>query len=358
MKKYLSWIVCAVLVVGSVFLSKKQTFSIAGAGNGVAEEFTTIEELGEVLAWMSEKSGNETEPVVYTESGNALAETTVKDYTSGSFRISTSFGMSQEVNFNGQEQRVGASMEREMTCYFTETASYYEVDAYIQTKSEQGEGGMYTNRATSHSTIRIKEKLYVDDTHFLVYIEEYTIAIRAKDAEGNSIDQEEINFEPIKHKWIDFSEYEDASMLELMHTVNGANFGIMTTIGSYMLQNEDEKMFYRSGDTYTLRESHGEGLVALFLGVEDVDADIPKDASLSVDFTVNLSAPKNPFISLYFDMSGEYRETIPTGVDTKSEYNSKVEAVELMQCEIFEINNTVVNMPTGTFYNPEDFDIV
>lgn len=363
MKKYISCIVCAILIVISIIVSGKKNTLIAGSGNGVGEKVSTVEELGDVLSWLSDRSGMEVEPTSYTDKQNetntrSLLETETKnEYTSGSFRIFTFAGISSEANYNGNEKKVSMNMKRDMTCYFTQTACYYEVDAYIQAKSSSKEYDSSTgmSNSLSNSTIRIKENLYVDETHVLVYIEDFTIAVRAKDDEGEKVEQETMNFEPIFNKWIDMSTYNDGGLLSSAHSVTERNFKVLGILGSYMVQNEEEKMFSRSGNQYTLLKTHEIALIGSLLNMEEVNLSLLKDASLEVDFSVDVSTPQKPNFNLFYAMSQENRQEIETGLGSKSIYEAKAESVEDMRCEIFEINNTVVKMPKGKFYKPEDF---
>ena len=98
MKSYVSLIVCAILVVTSGIMTglSESNLSVAGAGNGVAEKVTNIEELGGVLTWSSKTSKDSSELASYPggrKDGEYILladeENKIEEYTSVSLNVAT-----------------------------------------------------------------------------------------------------------------------------------------------------------------------------------------------------------------------------------------------------------------------------
>lgn len=357
MKSYVSLIVCAILVVTSCIMTglSESNLSVAGAGNGVAEKVTNIEELGGVLTWSSKTSKDSSELASYPggrKDGEYILladeENKIEEYTSVSLNVATETETYSSSSLDGESQETSISMKRNMTCYMTNAACYYEIDAFIQTK--------ISAKSTRNSTIMIKSKVYVDETKFLIYIEDLTVASRTNNAEGEKVETKTVNYEPVFNKWIDMTDLADGYIAEVMRSVSQRNLKVMSTFGVYMLQNANEKMFNKSGSRYTLLESKERGLIESLLSIDAVGAgNIDNDASIDVNFDVDLSVPKIPKMNLFYTLNSKVEREVQTSDDSVSRYRYQTRAAENMQCRIFEINNTVVKMPRGKLYEVEDF---
>lgn len=347
MKKYFSWVICAVLVVVSLLVMPMQNASLAGAGNKRAEKVESVEELGDVLAWLTGGDSSEIEPTAY-DYNTPLSTGESEKYESATLYFVTDVGFEMRVD----NQTAKTTMKREMTCYVTEDAWYYDIEAYIQTK--QTSGG-----AVSNTAIKMSMDLYVSENTCLVYFDELSIFTRRVVREqGEEIDKtnevENPNYEPMLRKWIDLSENG-----EELQDVTVMNEEILSTLGGYISRHEDDNLFAQSADTYTLRNQFRMEFVAALLGIEGGVSDIPEGASFDSEFEVDLSTPKCPKMNVYYNVSGTNQIDMPYFEDGEilySKYSQNITAVERMGCEISEINNTVVKEPNGEIYSLKDFE--
>ncbi len=361
MKKWISFGLSLVLIVASIFFAIDAGAVSAGAGNGQGKSVRSVEELSDVMEWIGQNFGAQYAESALSGGGSNVAfgdddesfsdnnsgfggdeEIERTKYTSVTLQFKTVYGLDTNSSYSGDRSTESMSMQREMTCYFTTKACYYDIDATIRNRSSSEIG-------TVNSAVRIKAQMFVNKKKFLMRFEEFSVLNRYNYEDEEMMeeveDEETRNFEPMLYKWLDCSEVGGGVLLGMISEVTEENFEIMSILGSYMqTDEEDGKRFSKSGSVYNLKSSYVKSLCSTLLDMPDKAID--KDSS----FVVDLSANKAPKMML--DMLIDYDENhdYPNG-----SYHVSAKGAENLYCCISNINNTVVSAPNAKTYDLEDF---
>lgn len=362
MKKITSWVVCTVLLVATVVLSFGTADSYGGSAGGTPEKLTTVEEVTEVLDWLSTRSKTtaSTKGVLTTDGNGGKAadnnenkETPENKYTSVTLRFTNAGSVSSSSRYSGNSksssQRSSVSFEREMTCYFSKDASFYDVSFYANSSSR-------VDSASSKSYTKLKAKFYMDDQHLYLYISEFVVGRSGTDSDGEAIEYDEpADYSDKLNKWIDFTTLGSGGAFDSFTSINDTNFKIMSTIGTHMESKEDESVFSKSGKRYNMKKAYTTELCKDIFRLSG-GSSLSEDFIDDVEFSVDMSSAKKPSLDFFYSIKGDDDESYSLG----SYYYSSsydVSATEKMKCEISNVNNTSVKMPKGRIYSPVDFGI-
>lgn len=308
MKKTLSTLVCALLIAVSVFISvdtEKVTF---GAGNGVNKKIESVEEVSNLLQSFLEKDYG----AKLTSNDDKNDETSKEKYTSATIEFTTKAGVDANYNIEGYGRIVQhVTMDRKMTCYFTENSAYYKTEAFI--KSSSGEGDKEVTQM-----IKLNGEVFFCDVTY----------IRINEFVTSSIDNMP-DMSQTYGKWFELSrEYTNQLM-----DVNKMNYAIMAMIGEYV---EDKDKFNKSGSVYNLKEQYFKELFGDMSSTLGANINAYKNGLFKLDLTEKTK----PKISLY------YKET-----------NSNIMIAEYLDMKISNVNNTIAEFPKDvTIYSQEDFE--
>ncbi len=319
MKKYVSIIVCAILIGLSIFLSVDTEKVSYGAGNGVNAKINSVDEVADVL--QSFVNGGTT---LTSLTSNNEEDDNSKKYTSATFVFETSakVGISQSSSKSSSSANI--KLDKTMTCYFTETSSYYIIDAVIRNSSSSWYD---TESSSSSSNIKMKMELYMSDETIYIRFKEFTLATRTTYKETNSKIN---NFKPILNKWFDFTGFSEGdSILE----VNEDNYKIMSTIGKYV-RNYKEEGFTKSGGVYNLKEDNVVKLCNEIFKI--VGGSSLGDELDDKYFTLNMSNVENPIMELFYAYDNE---------ESGQGLSYSVNCAEKTKMSIKNINNTVAEFP-------------
>ncbi len=319
MKKYLSWVICAILLFAAWFLPQNDAAVIAGGGNGKSEKVDSVKDVGNVLRTLC--NTNTTKDYIELASFQNNAEENIEEeYTSVTLEFDTVVNFSAKYNW----KTVTRDMQRSMTCYFTPKEAYYIV-SYNSCSSDEENGG---------SGISMAFELYInmEENIGLMKVSRYSMAIKNQDAEPNKFPEGALN------KWVD--------MQDAFFEVNEKNYLQMAIIGEYILSAESDK-FLKSGDTYSLKKNSAKELCCTLADIIGAATDMSffKDA----EFSVNLSSKTSPVIAMLY--------TIKQSTERYENDQYEMKAGERMTCRISNINNTVINFPSNIqTYNISDFE--
>ena len=332
MRKYVSWIVGAVLVGAALLAPNGGTASIAGTGTGESAKITQVKQVGELLACLSEKTGEE--PMVYTAPTsikNMAAKSQQEEYESVTLSIESSANIITKWGENTYSQSSSTTkMTRSLQCYFTKDEAFYVADATIITSSSS------SSRNKSNKALSVAFELYIGEEVQCVKITrwgaKYNYTIDGEKMDGENDDDAILS--EIINRWVDAEE-----LGETLISINALNYEILSIFGEYILEVDSNK-FVKSGNTYSLKSGSAKELCSEICGLTDGF----DEASFSVD----LSNATSPCINFLYTADYSHKD---------SNYSVSYKGGEMSTIVLSNINNTVINFPEDiTVYSLEDFE--
>jgi hypothetical protein len=322
MRKYISLIVCVVLLVIAMVMGRPESSNVTiGAGNGKPETIATAEEFVDVLDFFESfefKTSSSAEAGGVT--GFATKQDSSEKYTSATF-YNKSKGT---VNMSQGGYGANSTFSRELTIYLTETAAYYKSVGVVMTKSTSEE-------YKTSLRLNFDFEMYITTNLCLVKFERFDIGATGEGTEDVPTDL----FKPsMMRKWISSEE-----LGEIFMYVNQENYALLGEIGDYF---EDYKFtkFTKNGDVYKINEEFfGDAMDIIF-------GDIPAPEDIKGNFVVDLSAKTNPRIKMTMSYSDIFSEI-------------SMSAYEENYISFSNINNTVIkfNVDAKNIYHLDDFGI-
>lgn len=309
--------ISVVLVVSSFFFGRGKDGIEAGAGEGVDQEVTTIEQLSDVLYAFADVSqpNDSVAPMAYGGAADA--------YTSATVRFETT--AVAEVSLLGVYSTV--AIERQMTAYFAGDAVYYEVQADVRTKSGTENVSNDTKRWAT-----LDMELYMDDTHSLLRFNDLQVISSNKTAKYDPSDMSDVC-----GKWYDMSTAGEA--YGSLVASNASNYQTLALLGRYIWNFKDDGFAKIGRDKYELNEESATAFCVDTVQLLELEA----DASHFKDpiFALDLSNARAPRITIEYEMSAD-------SIDTQTYYGQtqwyvlSQSAAEQIRCEIAHINNTQI----------------
>ncbi len=300
MKKYISWVVCAVLLFSAMLLPKFNPIEI-GKGSGVGQKVESVEEVADILC----SFGATEDELNQMMSTNTVEQTNTHKSVTLEFEINRSFSMWQK-----STRKQFLSSQSRMTMYIDDEKVYYRAESDTFQEAPLGE----EMKRVSSSPV------------FDLYVFGEQVFLKVMQGAGEGFPKELLN------KWVDMGDGA-----EMFQAVTGMNLLIMSTIGQYIL-NCEEDIFSRSGNTYTLNSTAAKTLWGqLSFG------EIKEDEFDEAEFFVDLSSKRSPFFSA--------RCTV-----TEKGEGSSFWWGEHVKCRLSNIDNTKVNFPQNVeIYNLFDY---
>ncbi len=332
MKKFISVIVCAILVGISAVLNIDTEKVTCGAGNGVNEQIKNVSEVADVLESFGLSSS--TRLTALSDSDDE------KEYSSATIVFETVGGMSSSSTVSGSgSSSSNMYMDKMMTCYFTEDASYYDVEAYIRSSASVSASG----ESDSNSSVqKIKAQLYIDADNVFVRFTEFSITSNKTETLPD--------FKKILNKWIDVSEGHGS----IITNINDDNYEQMSIIGKY-IRNYEEDGFTRDGDFYQMKTDEVKSLCRELFRVAG-GSSVADDIKTS-SFTLNLSNAQHPVMELFYSINVE-KESSGSSY-ASNYYKVQCSGEERTKITLSNINNTIVEFnESAKIYDADDFEDV
>lgn len=338
MRKYVSWIVGAILIIVALLVPNGGISAIAGAGTGSGAKITKVKQVGELLAGFSQKAG--VSPIVdkvSTPSIEAIkAQASKEEYQSVTLSIDTTASTTSNSSYSRGSAAASSDIKRSMTCYFTETEAFYVVDATINSRSSSSYYGDEYNSAYNHETslaLSVAFELYIGEEEQLLKITRWGTKYSTNNEDDEDNDSYLIPTGGI-NKWMDVAEFGDVVL-----SVNAFNYEILTIFGEYILDVGTDK-FVQSGNRYSLKSSNAKELCTQICGLEK--------GFEEAEFSVDLSNAQNPYVNFLYTVD----------FSNHSEgYNATYYGGEWTTISLSNVNNTVINFPEDvTVYSMEDFE--
>ncbi len=310
MKKYISIIICAVLLAFA-FISNTQTESeiISGRGNGVDSKVTTAEEFVDVLNYFNHYKMLSAEEGKVENSNNLYAsELNTKanslKYTSATFYNKSRISMEYVTDGSDYSEKQKTNMTRELTINFTETAALYHSVGTIMQSSKMQHG---EEKIDSSMYFDFDMEIYMTTKVCYIKFNKFNIFgdDSAPDIKNNML-----------NKW-----YNAGSLEEDLLDINQANIAILGSIGDYFEEYQFSK-FDQKNKTYVLEKNYFQEVFSSIIGVS-----VPKD--IKGEFIVNLSEETQPKIKLLYS----YNDNGTAWVNAYEENN----------IIISYINNTIID---------------
>ncbi len=330
LKNYLALVLCIVLLVPVAISVMPQPTVMGGAGNGIDEKVTTLKQTADVVEFVAERlsqmgSGQQPYSIVNSDE--------IPVYTSATWYDETAYTMVHsyrtEIDAPGGEDdqrsdgRTWERLERRMTVYLTETASYYISEGTLSVwQDNYSEGETYS--------VDFKMHLYISAERKLLKYEKLDVASSSTGATADDFRKLK-TFEDV---WIDFTE--DRFVVQEAIEVSQSNNRVLSVMGDYF--RESKENFDKSGEIYTLQAQHLDSFMNAYLDQRETLE------HYEGGFTVDLSNTTRPAFTLDLDVNDFYEWERSLG---GYKYSSSGH-VDQQGYEIFafaNINNTVISIP-------------
>ncbi len=278
MKKFISLIICAVLLIVA-FISDVPNSAeiIAGRGKGVDSEVTNAQEFANVLNYFNEYKMKPVQDGIAKQNNDFFSiETNEKqeeneEYTSATFyNKSKAYSEIYTTNNKGSVRQT-TTFTRELTINFTETAAYYHSVGLVMQKQT-----IYQNEPVRES--KIESGIFDFDVDVYITTQNCWVKFNKFDVMGMEDDSIPNVSANMLNIWFDASN----EFCEMVLRLNQVNLDILGSIGEFFNEFKFSK-FKQNNKYYTLEEKY-----------------LPKD--MRGEFTVNLrdeTQPKMRIIQSY-----------------------------------------------------------
>ncbi len=335
MKKYISLIICSVLlVIAMVMGSPAKADVVSGRGNGNDTRVTTVEQFVDVLDFFNNyeiksvgDESSQTEGSGFASSlDDLIGGNNDAIYTSATFYNKSRATSDQRYSYEGMSSESHATQTRELTIYLTKTSAFYHsVGAVMQNGTSTSSGG-----ETERYSMVMDFDMEIYMTAKVCYIKFNKFDMTAS---GDDVENENFVTSNMLGKWFDAGEL-GVYFLQ----INAQNYEILGDIGDYF---DEFKLsnFNQSNNVYTLREDYIQEVFSMIFGMS-----FPDDVRGS--FSLNLSNKVRPTMSLIQAYSlNEYESGYSINASSYAENNM-----------VFKnINNTVVQFKANRIYDLKDY---
>ncbi len=337
-KRILSFVLAIILLIGCFVLNYVNNGIVTvGPGNGVDEKVDDPVKLAEVLNYLGEYklsrgvASNNSGGVVYlsdTENEDEIeAEVSKTKYTGATIIITTSLSASSSTDnpqyISNKLAESEQQVNRELTMYFTEDATYYSSNGY-STLHMKYDGG-------DDKFIYIRFDMEAYTTATSEYVKFYDLFLTTS--------SETVQLKATtKGRWIKVPQDTVGDLID----VDGENREVLSSFGEmvellvkYDMVEAGSSARLDEGDFISAIKQEGDKVPGLF-----------DDAS--IDFTIDLTNPTCPTISSISVVDSKKTSAITTGYDNF--FNPETVTVTIFNksnivqnITIKNINNTVIN---------------
>lgn len=317
LKKYIALGLCAILTVtGGVLSANAKTVQVeVGAGNGKSEKVETVEEFAD--AW--EAAGElllgitDNENVSVDLCASKLADESAKKYTSVTIALESQSSSRNYTQIGDGSTTTRSVMDRTMTCSFTETESYYNVDATIYNYTNRSYGENWEDKTT---TMDMCFEMYLNkaEGHSAIRFDRFNMSEIVKNKDGekdNSGSFASMNalVDVLEGKWLSSEMIGGENIFQM---VNASNYTVFEIFGKYLDMQDQEGVFAKSGKTYTLNEEYADAMLfelvgsviggASITGVEEESGEDNPLEGFSMIFKADLSVATQPKLNCIYSV--------------------------------------------------------
>ncbi len=330
MKKYVSLIVCSVLLAIAIIIGMpEQTNVTYGRGNGQDCKVKNIEQFSEMLDFFDNyqiKSSNEksikSSVSGFSSSIDNSVEAKNENYTSATFYNKSRGASSYSSTYEGMSISYRMTFMRELTIYLTQTAAYYKSVGTIMSKSS------YSSAQESESSSNVMDfdvEFYITSEKSYIKFNKFDITTSDTDDEVNFVTTDMLN------KWFDSAEGA-----EYLLEMNQENYEILSSINNYFERNKFSN-FKQSNNVYTIKDDLVNDFCSFVLG-----GTLPDNAKGSVK--INLSNNTKPTVTLI----ASYSNNDGSGSASSNLYTED-------NIVFSNINNTIAQFNANKIYDLNDF---
>ncbi len=315
MKKYISLIVCAVLLIVAFAIgTPAKTGIIAGAGDGKGSHINTVEQFVDVIDFFENYELTSSGVTAQTEGTGYSATNSQSAYNSATFYNKSRATVNSYTSRDSYSYSSNSNYTREMTIYLTQGAALYHSVGVILSNTSVNSSGESKDVVM---TFDFDMHIYFTADSCLVYFAKWNVT--SSDADVTSA----YNFvkPSMLNKW-----YDAGVLGEMLLSVNEENYEVLGAIGDYFDEYKTSK-FKTSGKVYTLEDDYVYEVFSLMFGTS-----YPED--VRGGFTLNLSDSFRPTLS----MTEAYSMS-----NFESSYSYEITAYSENNMVFSNINNTVIN---------------
>ncbi len=330
MKKYISLIVCSVLLIFALVLgAPAKEVVVAGRGSGSDSRVTTVEQFVDVLDFFSNYEVQVPGVSAHSDaSGYAASQQDEQIYTSATFYNKSKATVNSTSSYEGMTQSMSSNYTREMSIYLTKTAALYHSVGVVLTSGTviaEGETESYS-------------MMFDFDMYIYFNAEDCFVRFQKWDVTASGEDVSSIDF--VKSDMI--GKWYNAGVLggELL-AINGENYELLGGIGDYFEEYKLTK-FNQSGKVYTLKDEHLYEVFSLIFGNQ-----FPED--VRGGFTLNLSNRVQPTMTIHQAYSNS---------DGENGYFSTITSYAENNIKFSNINNTMIDSSKINPNSPKLEDLI
>ncbi len=348
MKNIIILAICVVLAAVAFWLPlRAQSDEICGIGAGEDAKISTLEELGDVLCSLTDGEIDgyaAVGPLSYEVSSaaedNKYESVTLSVNTRGRIKGKSSLYTDDYGSSYSGSASYSCTISRAMTCYFTQSEAYYEIECDITLNQSA-----YTSSSSSQDVVAgvsMECAIYLSEKLNLCKFSRCSILSTV-----NGERQSEVF--PVKalNKWIDLEsadEWLDATEM---------NYEQLQMIGEYISDVGTEK-FTKTDKVYKLLPSKSRefcsDLCDVLVSTGSLNGYISAENFDNAEVSINLRDKKSPLINVLYSYNYE------SGSDL-SYSHVDIGAAEQTSIRLSHINNTSINFPYFvTIYNMQDFE--
>lgn len=335
-KNYLAvGLAVALTVVSGTFIKNEDNVTV-GEGKGKSEKVQTMGKLARV--W------DATGSFLETGTGPSYGEDSEEVYTSVTIDLVSQTTNKTSMGFGDGLLTTRSVMDRTMTCSFTGTEAYYEVDATIYSDTIQYSGESWVETSLLFD---MEFEMYMNAEYATIRLSQFDIKnVTESDEEDYEESDQEATVRDVVakmlNKWLPSELFEEVMGMDILGMVNQGNQQVFETFGEYLALHEDEEVdaFKKSGSVYTLKKEYaqmlGEDLSSSILGglppmtVEyDEDEEEEEYSPIDLMFKADLSKVTQPV--LYCTYTVDYAME-----------GTSIDAFDRQQYVLKNINNTVI----------------
>lgn len=341
-RRITSLVLAVVVLVGCLVLHDRNSGAArVGAGGGVDERIEDVEDLGLLLEFISDMDRSAS-----TGAYSLLAHSSDDDepeyedlYESATVHISTELtaeSSSSNSEYTGGVRSTSQSVNRKLSIYITEDATYY-VSRGVYSLNQMAKSGM-RNRVINFDM----EVAVIDDDEVYIMFHDF---LYIEDNESRRIKP------AMKDIWIEIDHGIASSFI----TIDTQNRSVLSSMKEMLYYFDEYDMIEDERGLTTLTTEDFEEL-GEELGEEPI-AD-----GTDIKFTLDMSVPQNPNISSVAVIDSEDVREITTGytdyfqpITEEVRVTNKSSVVQ--EISICNVNNTVVDMDTsGDFVTIDEDD--
>ncbi len=318
---------CLLLAIAALLFPLERGGVRAGAGNGKNRKIESAEELSVLLGHITDQMENSAEPLSLLADDPSGLPSETPQYTSVTLEDTLRFSMKASSGLSSSSSRI----DRQMTAYLTEEATYYVSEATISSSrrvSEKIDGNKVVQKEVNEKTdIDLRIHIWISKEASMLRFDRYTVL---ENGVKHALPSNVIG------KWVVFTLDDDTGIFDRLTSVDGHNFAVLALMGE-MLAIEDN--FTRSRDTYKMTDSAFRSFLTGVERIDGVSGSSSGEDAMKGSFVASLKNSRRPRVTI------DLKDSYLSGSKMSDDYFS-MNFGQTEELTFLNIDNTVVGKPS------------